>query len=300
MQPRHILSALIALGLSATATASQTVHLPDYWCGGTESIFADGYETGGVFTSDSSQGTDGTWPGESVRSYALGSLGQVIYYAYVPPQYNPAQAMPLMLVLHGTAGAGNAAQAAAATRENWESAADARGLIIIAPVASGQQYGSWDVPYPDYDKLESAWNDAATRWNIERNRRSIWGFSAGGHIVWDMLLNHDPLTYPTAFHAGTLASMSTSAANSGFACDFGPTPCSTRFANLPRKVPVNIHIGTSDGNYAWAADDYQRLLANGWQPGRNLSYNPFSGGHTYLPAHLQHVANFACGFAVQP
>ena len=305
MQPRHILSALIALGLSATATASQTVHLPDYWCGGTESIFADGYETGGVFTSDPSQGTGGTWPGSTSRSFNFPPLGQQTYYVYVPAQYQAGQAMPLMVVLEGYTGShATSVQQAQILRDAWKPAADSRGFIIAVPVNNTND-GNW-IPADglgqanDYDVIATVIDDAAQAWNIERNRISTWGYSAGGNIAWDMLLNNGQFVRPTPLNAGTLASMSTSAANSGFACSLDSTPCSTRFANVPRKVPVDIHIGTLDGNYAGAADDYQRLLSNGWQPGRNLSYNPFSGGHTYLPAHLQHVADFACGFAVQP
>lgn len=294
-----IKSAVMVFVLTGAAQAAQTVRLPDYLCGGTDSLFADGYETGGMFASDASLGSGGAWPGESVRSFAVPGLGQVTYYAYVPPQYDPAQAMPLMLVLHGAAGSPAAAmQAAAAMRDDWENAADAYGFVIIAPVASGNS-GGW-VPLPDYDKLESAWNDAASVWNIERNRRSLWGFSAGGHVAWDMVLNHDPVSYPTAFHAGTLASLSTSAANSQLACFNSPNSCATLFAALPRKLPVDIHIGISDPNYAGAAADHQRLLNNGWIDGVTVSYNAFVGGHTFVLAHLPQIAQFACGFAVQP
>lgn len=293
-------SALTVFALSATAQAAQTVRLPDYLCGGSDSIFADGYETSGMFVSDASLGSGGTWPGESVRSFAVSGLGQVTYYVYVPPQYDPAQAMPLMLVLHGAPGSPAAApQAAADMRHDWEDAADTFGFVIIAPVASGQDFGSW-VPYPDYDKLESAWDDAAAHWNIERNRRSLWGFSAGGYVAWDMVLNHDPITYPTAFHAGTLASLSVSGASSSYACYDNPGTCDARFAALPRRLPVDIHIGTSDTRYPGAATDYQRLLSNGWVDGATMSYNAFVGGHTFSSAHLQQVAGFACRFAVQP
>ncbi len=297
--PRIILAAC-ALGVFGTAMAGRAVQLPDYLCGGSDSIFADGYETGGMFSSDPSQGNGGVWPGSSSRSFTVAVLGQVTYYAYVPPQYNPAQAMPLMVVLHGAPGSPAAAfQAAQALRDAWKIAADTYGFVIVAPVASGPQYGSWTT-YPDYDKLESAWVDIAARWNIERNRRSLWGFSAGGHIAWDMVLNHDPLNYPTVFHADSLASLAISSANSAFACQGSASQCNVLFAALPHHLPVDIHIGTSDSLYPWAAADNQRLLANGWQSGRNLSFNPFPGGHVFVASHLPQIAAFACGFALQP
>ena len=61
--PRIILAAC-ALGVFGTAMAGRAVQLPDYLCGGSDSIFADGYETGGMFSSDPSQGNGGVWPDE--------------------------------------------------------------------------------------------------------------------------------------------------------------------------------------------------------------------------------------------
>lgn len=298
-------SALIIFALTATAQAAQTVRLPDYLCGGTDSIFADGYETGGVYASDASLGSGGTWPGNHSRSFSLGTFGQQTYYLHVPPQYQPAQAMPLMVVLEGYTGSHSASvQEAQGLRDDWVAAADSSGFMIAVPV-NNRTDGNW-IPADgsgqtsDYDVIAAVLADMAQSYNIERNRISAWGYSAGGNVAWDMLLNDGLFVRPTPLSAATLASLSTSAANSSFACGLGPTPCATRFANLPRKLPIDIHIGTSDPNYAWAAADHQRLLSNGWIDGVTVSYNAFVGGHTFSTAHLPQIAKFACGFALQP
>lgn len=305
MLTHRLIPVLLALTMGSTAMASRTVRLPDYLCGGNDSIFADAYETGGVFSSDPSQGSGGGYPGSISRTFTFAPFGQQTYYLYVPARYQPGQAMPLMVVLEGYTGSHTASvQQAQVLRDDWIAAASAYGFIIAAPVNNTAD-GSW-IPADgtaqanDYDMIGAMIDDVAQAWNIERNRISVWGFSAGGSIAWDMLLNDGRFAQPTPLSAATLASMSIAAANSSFACSLDPTPCTTRFANLPRKVPVGIHIGTSDPNHAGAANDFQRLLSNGWQPGRDLDYEEFTGGHTFTLAHLQEVAGFACGFALDP
>lgn len=296
---QFVLAAALATLAMGSASATSTVRLPDTPCGGSDSIFADGLETAGMYPANPSQGSGGAWPGNQARNFQSPGYGNQTYYLYIPPQYQPGQPMPLMVVLEGTAGSHAAAmQRAQQLRDNWSDAADNYGFIIAAPVSNGSQ-GGWLVP-GDYGNLALMLADVKQAYNIERNRISLWGYSAGGHIAWDMLLNFDVYSAPTPFNADNLASFSTSAANSGFACEYQVSTCNAAFSHLPRRVPVDIHIGTSDPNHAWAADDYQRLLAHGWQDAVNLSYNPFNGGHTYTFAQLEQVAAFACRYAAVP
>lgn len=279
------------------AAQTYTVRLPDAWCGGSDGLFADGFETGGVFSSDPSLGSGGAALGKVTGGFTSPSYGAQTYYLYLPPQYDPAQPAPLMVVLHGYAGSPFYASAAARTLRNaWITAADTYGFIIAAPVGNSP-HGSWLVP-GDYETIDLMLGDLAQDYNIERNRISIWGFSAGGHVVWDMVLNGGSNASP--LDATNLAAMATSGANSQFACNNNPVTCGSRFAALQRKLPVDVHIGTNDPNYAWAADDQQRLLSSGWLAGDKLSFNIFVGGHTYTPAQVMQVGGFACRFAVQP
>ena len=198
------------------AEAAQTVRLPDYLCGGSQGIFADGYETGGVFSSDPSMGSGGAYPGNHSRSFPFAVLGTQTYYLHVPPQYQSGQAMPVMLVLEGYTGShASSVQEAQGMRDAWIGPADTYGFIVAAPV-NNKRNGSW-LPADgsgqtnDYDAIGAALDDLGQAYNIERNRVSVWGFSAGGHIAWDMLLNNGAFVRPTPLNAGTLASMSTSA-----------------------------------------------------------------------------------------
>lgn len=300
-----VLLAWLACACPLAAPCAQTVRLPDYLCGGLESIFADSFESGGTFSSQPSLGSGGAWPGSQSRSFVSTAFGTQTYYLYVPPQYQPGQAIPLMVVLEGAAGShAGALQRAQALRDNWIGPADTYGFLIAVPVSNGAQ-GGWLAPdgsgqINDYDMIADMLADLEQAYNIERNRVSVWGFSAGGHIAWDMLLNHDQYLRPTPLGAENLAAFATSAANSRFACYNSPSYCDARFSALTRQLPVSIHIGNSDPNYAWAEDDHQRLLAHGWQAGNNLNWNLFVGGHTFTPAHLEQVAAYACRFAVIP
>lgn len=304
MLNRLILAVLLLFALAEAAAAAQTIHLPDRLCIGADRIFADGYEPA-AFTSDPSLGSGGVYPGSQSRSFTFAVLGQQTYYLYVPVQYQPGQAMPLMVVLEGYTGSPTASiQAAQGMRDDWIGPASIYGFIVVVPV-NNKSDGNW-IPADGsgqvngYDAIGAVMDDLGEAYNVERNRISVWGFSAGGNIAWDMLLNNGAFVRPTPLNAANVASISTSGANSHFACYYTLNYCAARFANLARKVPVDIHIGNSDPNYSWAADDKQRLLANGWATGDTLNFSLFVGGHTYRPAHLQQIAKFACGFAVQP
>lgn len=300
-----VMLAWLACAFPLAAPCAQTVRLPDYLCGGSDSIFADGYETAGMFAGNPSLGSGGAFPGSQSRSFPFAAFGTQTYYLHIPPQYQPGAAMPMMVVLEGAAGShAGAIQSAQALRDDWAAVANEFGFVVVVPVSNGSQ-GGWlaadgSGQPNDYDVIGAMLADVTAAYNIERKRISVWGFSAGGHIAWDMLLNDDQYLRPTPLHAGNLAAFAISAANSRFACYNSPSYCDARLSALTRQLPVNIHIGNSDPNYAWAEDDHQRLLTHGWQPGNNLSWNLFVGGHTFTPAHLEQVAEYACRFAVIP
>lgn len=297
---RLAFSALLAVSTVLHASP-RTIVLPDSLCGGTDSIFADAFETGGTFASNPSLGTGGAWPGAQSRSFDGHDFGMQTYHAWLPVDYDPARAAPLMVVLHGAAGSpAQAAVQAQLLRDEWAAATTGLGYVILAPVANGPNGGWLAPPGPgedDYDMIRYALDDALSAWNIERNRISLWGYSAGGHIAWDMVLNHDDYPRPSPLHAGNLASLATAAANSQFACYGNAATCIARFQALPRPLPVSMHIGTQDPGYAWAVADRDRMQALEWP---YLSFNVFSGGHGYQPAHLAAAAAFACRFAAAP
>jgi hypothetical protein len=114
----------------------------------------------------------------------------------------------------------------------------------------------------------------------------------------DLAINH----YSSAFNASTMAAYSVSAGDlAGLACEgMSDAECDQALAALPRKIPVDLHIGTSDPNYSYAQSDHARFLAQGWADGATVFYNIFSGGHTYTTGDLQMAWANLCPNAVVP
>ena len=297
------LPALIFLVASGHGLATQTVRLPASLCAGGDSIFVDDFDASGVIPHDPSSGAGGTYPGDLSRTITVPGIGSQTYYLHVPPSYSPAQTMPLLVVLHGYAGDhASAAAQAAMMRGQWSTAADRYGFVVVAPVGKDSD-GSWDLPPPigatDYDVIGAVKADVQQAYNIESSRVYLWGFSAGGHVAWDLVLNADE--YNTPLNQSNLAAFALSAGAMGqLACNPQVSGwCASLVSSVPRKLPINIHIGVSDPLLAFAQYDRAMLLAHGWQQGNTLSYTEFAGGHTYTLPQLDEIGGFLCRFAIQ-
>jgi len=48
--------------------------------------------------------------------------------------------------------------------------------------------------------------------------------------------------------------------------------------HLPRKIPVDMHIGNGDPRYQDVVNDYDRFVAEGWGDGQTIFYTIFVGG----------------------
>jgi hypothetical protein len=99
-----------------------------------------------------------------------------------------------------------------------------------------------------------------------------------------------------------MAAYSVSAGDlAGQACKgLSDSACNQLLAALPRKIPVDIRVGTSDPNYPYAQSDEVRFQAQGWIDGQTLFWTPFAGGHTYVTADLQQAWGNLCPNAVLP
>ena len=301
---------LCALGIAAFATsvqAAQTVKLPDWVCSEPDAVFNGGFDDGAAIPRDPSGGTGGAI-GSVIRTVHVTGLGtgSQYYYVYVPVDYTPQRSWPLMLVLHGYGPYPDTY--ASTTRDNWISAANAGHFIVVAPVAHdvvfdsqcGCNAVSWLVPpstsATDYDEFAAIRADMESAYNIERTRIYGWGFSAGGMVMYDLGVN----SYSTAFNASTMAAYSVSSGDlAGLACT-GVAECGLALASLSRKIPVDIHVGTSDPNYTYAQSDHALFLAQGWSDSQTMFYTPFSGGHTYTLTQLGQIWQNLCPSAVTP
>ena len=305
-------AALLTLAGTGPAAAATTVSLPGWVCSQPDAVFADVFDAPQASVPhDSSLGAGGSYPGKQTRTLNIAGLGSGTqnYYLYLPSGYTPQQAWPLMVVLHGVAPYGGADGYAMKTRDDWAMAAEAGGFIVAAPVAddviynNGSPYAvSWLLPYgsgpSDYDLFDAIRSDVEAAYNIERTRIYGWGFSAGGHVMHDLALSeHD-----AAFNTNTLAAYAVTGADLAMVACAGLTDagCSNLLAQLPRKIPLDIHIGNSDPNYAAAKSDHLRFVANGWVDHKTVWYNVFVGGHTYSAAQLGAVWSELCTDAVTP
>jgi poly(3-hydroxybutyrate) depolymerase len=301
--------ALLLTLVAAHTHAAQSVLLPAWVCAYPDAIFLDGFETGqSAVPSDPSNGSGGAYPGSRVRKVHVVGLGTgtQAYYLYFPTDYTPARPWPLILALHGVA-PDDGGSYAADVRDAWAPVAEAAGFIVAAPIAdepvtvNGQPGITWLVPPAspnDYDLFAAIRADLESHYNIERTRVYGWGFSSGGHVMHDLGVTR----HSAAFNASTMAAYSVSAGDlAGQACKvLSDSACNQLLAALPRKIPVDIHIGTSDPNYPYAVSDHNRFLAQGWVDGQTIFFTAFNGDHNYSTTDLQQAWTNLCPNAVVP
>ena len=299
---------LALLAPCAAADAATTVHLPPWACNGNnDRIFRHGLQNGEFVPSTPTHGSGGAGPGRQLRTLSIAGLGSGLQkvHLFVPPEYSPAHATPLVIALHGTAGdPANADLYAQDVRNTWQSVAVSRGFIVAAPVANGAN-GSWrdgSTSAPnDYTFLAAVVADLRTAYNIDDSRLQLWGFSAGGHVAHDLLVN-GAVPALDEFHVSSYA---VSAARLFSLACLGDTEeqCQQRLDTQERKLPFALYLGTADPMYGPpynAVDDPPRFETAGWLMYDTVSYYVFGGGHTYESGHLADLWGFFCRFAVAP
>ncbi|MBL0163670.1 MAG: hypothetical protein IPP82_08555 [Xanthomonadales bacterium] len=279
------------------ASATTTVKLPDWVCAHPDAIFVDGFQPAAGITRLPSNGSGGAI-GSISRTISVPGYGSHTVYLRVPPSYSLSHPLPLVLALEGQAG--NPVNAAQDVRNAWVSVADANQFIIVAPVATGGS-GGWIAPPPnpsDYDIFAAAIADAEAAYNIDRSRRIGWGFSAGGHVMHDIMLND----FGAPVSIDTFAAYSVSAGIlQGLACDgLDETQCNALVGSASRHIPLDIHVGTSDPLLPYATSDRNIFQAHGWVLSSDLWFTTFAGGHTYATSQLGEAWSHLCPFQALP
>jgi predicted esterase len=127
-------------------------------------------------------------------SLAAARDGQV----YVPASYDPQRATPLVILLHG------AGQSSNEWFGSWGRRADAMNAILLAPDSRGR---TWDVVLggfgPDVRFINQALASLFARYNIDRRRMSLVGFSDGASYAISLgLANGDVTPNVVAFSPG--------------------------------------------------------------------------------------------------
>lgn len=233
------------------------------------------YQTtgGGSSGSTPSNGTGGAYPGNQTRTVSVSGLGSQTYYLYIPSSYTPGTAMPVLFAFHGAGGSGTSPAAAQAARNDWATVANTGGFIVVAQASTGSG-GGW-VAGNDSAVLNEIINDVFAAYNIEQQRVYAWGFSAGGHFLHALALQNSNFFAAYGVNAGVLQALAGTGAPGA----------------ATRKIPVDIHIGTTDSLLAGAQQDKTTFQNAGWTLGTNLHYTEFSGGHTYTTTHLSQIWN---------
>jgi len=301
---RRISSRLVAVFVMFCMIAAPRLHaattavLPAWVCAHPDAIFIDGFQPATGITRLPSNGSGGAL-GSISRTVSVPGYGTHTFYLRVPASYSPSHPVPLVLALHGQAGSPAAASTAAqSVRNTWASIADANGFIVIAPVATGSS-GGWIAPPPnpsDYSIFAAAIADVEAAYNIDRSRRIGWGFSAGGHVMHDIMFND----FGAPVSIDTFAAYSVSAgALEAFACT-SPSTCNALVATASRHIPIDIHVGNSDPLLPYATSDRNIFTNNGWVLSQDLWFTTFTGGHTYAASHLTEAWSHLCPFQALP
>ncbi len=92
---------------------------------------------------------------------------------YVPEQYDPLRAWPLVVAMHG--GSGNGGN----FLWSWLREARTRGFILLAPTATGS---TWSLMEPDVDgaSIDRMVDEVGESWNLDETRQLLTGMSDGG------------------------------------------------------------------------------------------------------------------------
>ena len=299
---RRISLALAVFGLALPHAHAQILRLPESACAELPAS-GDGFES--APQSWASRGSGGAVGAGNAFISVPGFENQAGYsqreYFYFVPELPLSQVMPVVVALHGTAGSPTAARnEARIVRDLWIDAASRHGFAVVAPVG-GSALGSWNSPDApgqrpsDYDVIAAVVDQIEHRHNIERLRRYLWGFSAGGHVALDLMLNpwHDAFNRrqfaAVAINAGALIGLACAGIDAG-ACD------QALHDAFPR-LPLQVLAGASDPLAVRALQDAPRFRSQGWIDGETYRLQSFTGGHWVEPSHPQQQYQWLCRFS---
>ncbi len=159
-------------------------------------------------------------PPAGVQGGALQFQGGLIdYELFVPSVAAQGNALPTLLLIHGSGGTG------AAILPFWQSLAETNGIVLVAPTLALTAAQETTLP-----QLFPALLDAASAGlKLDARRTYVFGYSAGGYF---------------AFDAATLLSTRFAAATV-FAGIIAPEYDSI-VSEAQRKTPIAIYIGDHD------------------------------------------------------
>jgi predicted esterase len=120
---------------------------------------------------------------------------------YVPTSYRVDRPAPFVLLLHGAGGSSTNGL------NPLRAQAEKAGLILLAPDSRGR---TWDVILgaygPDVEFIDRALKHVFERYNIDRSRLTVGGFSDGASYALSLgIINGDLFSHVIAFSPGFMA-----------------------------------------------------------------------------------------------
>jgi predicted esterase len=181
---------------------------------------------------------------------------------YVPSGYNIGRVYPLVLMLHGAGGSGRGALTP------FLGAADAAGLILVAPDSRGTTWDFIRGPYgPDVAFIDRALGDVFARCAVDPARMAIEGFSDGASYALSLgLTNGDLFGRVVAF-----------------------SPCIVAPAAEVGRPRIFLSHGTADQVLPIEGCG-RRVVAQLRARGYEVEYREFDGPHT-VPADIARAAS---------
>lgn len=202
-----------------------------------------------------------TIPNGQVGSHA-GSIAwdglERTYLIHIPPSWNKAKSMPLVIVLHG--GGGTGAGMVKVTQEGFNALADREGFIVIYPDGIRRQWNDGrELPFvpamrenvDDVGFISTLIDHLAERFNIDRSRIYATGISNGG-----LMSQRLAFELPDKIAAIAVVAISMSENISKM-----PPPA--------RAIPALIMMGTEDPLVPWEGGEIG--FVRGRKRGRVLS-----------------------------
>jgi poly(3-hydroxybutyrate) depolymerase len=107
-----------------------------------------------------------------------------IWFVHVPPSYDGASAVPLVVALHGSGSSGDAL----ATQTRWNDKSDEAGFIVVYPNASASVGNIWNIFFLEKAPDDVAWLAELLRrlqqaYTIDRSRIYMTGMSNGASMT---------------------------------------------------------------------------------------------------------------------
>lgn len=185
----------------------------------------------------------------------------------VPEGLDLAQPVPLLVLFHG---AGGAADKVLPHFVRW---ARARRFLLLAPQS---MFPTWDIVIgghgPDLERLETALQQVASHFALDRSRLALAGFSDGGSYALSVgLTNGDVVSHVIALSAGFMDTFVQHGAPRVFLAH------GRSDAQLPFESSARLHA--------------QRLL----EAGTDLTLLPFDGDHLIVPWVVERAMDFFLG-----